>query len=256
MSKIAIILTTIERNDLCCRTMNNLLHFKPKDTSILIGDQNSEKNRLEEINGVIIYPLPHDCGLSYARNYLVSRAAAMEIPYCLISADSIQFTKQYNFEPIIEFLETDEKNAIVGFNLQKRIPWEFNLDLKKDGFWLTRSDSYVEYRGINYHEVEICRNFFLAKTSVLSKIKWDDNLKLAEHEDFFWRLKQEKYKVYTTNLISANYISEKPAEYQKLRKRWGEIYIPLLLKKYNISNWINYSPEVIKIFDDWRKNNG
>lgn len=53
----------------------------------------------------------------------------MNIPFCLLIADSIQFIREYNFNPIMNFLNSNINYGIVGFKLQKYPTWRGTIDL-------------------------------------------------------------------------------------------------------------------------------
>ena len=251
MNKIAVIYTTFLRDELMNKTICSIMRFFGYNWEVFIGDQNEEipVDKQVKYNHLKYYILPYDCGLSYARNYLVQKAQELEFKYCLLTADSIEFTSKYDFNPHIEFLESDPKNALIGFQLNNRVPWEFNLKyVPGDSFYLEASNDYGNYKDKSYHKTDICKNFFLAKTEVLAKIKWDNELKLQEHTDFFWRLKQEGYNCYHSKDISANYIDSKPPEYKIMRDRMTSEFNNLFMKKYNIKDWIKYSKEARQIF--------
>lgn len=45
--------------------------------------------------------------------------------------------------------------------------------------------------------VDVVANFFIAKTEKIRALRWDGDLKLGEHQDFFLRAKQAGLKVAT-----------------------------------------------------------
>jgi len=251
MEKTAIIFTTFLRDELAKKTIHSIARYIKPEYVLLIGDQNPSEYKKHEYSDFLYYPLPKDCGLSFARNYLIQRAHLMEIPYILMTADSIEFTQDYNLEPLIAFLDSEEKIGKIGFNLNNRIPWEFNMNLK-DSFELTISKEFKEFDKIKFHKVDICRNFFLGKTKAFVTIPYDNQLKLMEHEDHCWRFKQGGWETYYTDAVVANYIKFSNPSYDKYRQRMSKEFRPILLKKYGIKQWVSYSPEVTKLFDDWR----
>lgn len=230
---IAIIYTTFLRDKLANKTLQSIYDNWSLDYGpVLIGNQNKENNVLGSFN------LPFDCGLSYARNWLVQKANQLGCKYCLVTADSIEFTSRYDFKPIIECMENNNIDKI-GFGLNNRVPWEYNMGLIPGKYFeLTLPSRSVVYKGIEYRNVDICKNFFIAKTKILLDVPWDNDLKLSEHEDHCWRLKQTGHVTVVTNHISANYIDDKPEEYLKYRSRMYSEYRKLFLNKYNISNWV------------------
>lgn len=254
-NQIAILYTTFLRDELMYKTLESIFQNCTKNCIVLVADQGDYDEKkiafIKKAYNCNYYLLPYDCGLSYARNFLVQKASEFHIPYCLLTADSILFTEHYNFMNIIDFMKTDLKIAKVGLKLNNRVSWEFNLDLiPGDSFMLQVSKDFTTFNQIPYHKVDICKNFFLATTESLLKVPWDNELKLLEHEDHCWRLKEAGYKTFTTNEVSANYISDKNAKYNEMRKRMYEEYNLKLKQKYGITSWIKYGEGVI---DEIRK---
>jgi len=247
MNNIAILITTFLRDSLLYKTLQNIVDNLPDNCMVLIADQgyNSEEKEItldyyKSLINLEYYRLPFDCGLSYARNYLVNRAVELEIPYCLLSADSIQFTEKYNFSNIIDLLESDATYGIVGFDLEfSKCPWEYKLNLDNNGFHLIKSNDLITYNSIPYKQVDICRNIFLGKTNTIINL-WDDELKLVEHELSFWTYKKRGFKVFWTDTIKFKKINNSNNdEYKEYRNRFKD-YQKILKQKLNITNWVNY----------------
>lgn len=254
MEKLAIIYTTFLRDKLMYKTVQSIIDNWQDNYVLLIGDQNKLVNRpcmyyhdLMYHGSLICYNLPYDCGLSYARNYLINKAHEMGIKYVLITADSIQFTDKYNFQPIIDLLESDPKHAIVGLNLKNRQPWVYDMEIhpKHNKFVVIKPrQEVISHNNIKYTPCDTVANYFIAKTDILKEIGWDNELKLAEHEDFFMRLKQAGYKTFYTDEIDAEYINDKPDEYKQKRNRLYSEFKYILKKKYNLDpegSWLCYN---------------
>ncbi len=256
VNKIALLLTTFFRDNLMFKTIRNLLNYWDESYVLLIADQgcrtindfDAKREALKQLTANNIsfeyYQLPFDCGLSAARNFLVKKADAMNIRYCFLLADSIQFLAKYNLDPILSFLEEDNHRGIVGFDLYGRPPWDRDLELIKNSYFylMFPKRKPIEYKNIRFQPVDICRNFFLAKTESLLLNLWDEDLKLCEHEDFFWRLKNEDKlnQVFWTDFVQAQYINEKSFLYDQLRNRMYFKFREVLLKKYSLTDWVRY----------------
>jgi len=255
MEKIAIIYTTFLRNELVYKTTTSIIKNMKDNYYLLIGDQNTlmkcscgyYKECLQH-ERTLAYRLPHDCGLSFSRNFLVQKAHEMGIKYCLISADSIAFTDKYNFEPIIDFIKTRNNNAIVGLKLANRQPFEYDMTLDRElgKFILDRPCRDLEIvSGIQYKRCDIVKNFFIAPTALLIKYPWNNELKLCEHETFFNQLKENNVEVYYTDKISADYIDDKPDEYKQMRNRLYSEFVQKMRKINgmvdNREGWIQYN---------------
>jgi len=248
--KIAIIYSTFLRDELMYQTVQSILDNWQENYILLIGDQNPTPLKsvyfgiiADKTNQNIQYwQLPFDSGLSYSRNFLVQKAKGLGCKYCILTADSIKFTKKYNFEPIINFLEEEDNRGIVGLGLDNRQCWVYNMELIPGHFFKLNKDNLkvVNSQGIQFISCEVVANFFLAKTQCLIDNPWDNNLKMAEHEDIFWRLKQTKWKVYYTDYIKALYVNNKPTKYLKFRQRMYGEFKQKLQQKYKITGWLKY----------------
>jgi len=258
MNKIAILITSFKRDNLLYQTIQGIVDNWSNDFGAIFVANQSYQTDEEKAQGetkfastinnscnrpIYYYNLDFDCGLSYARNFLVSKASQHDFKYVIISADSIQFPQQYNFTNAIDFLETKEDNGIIGFDLKDRISWERDIELVEGKYFhLKRPERRrIQFYGVNYQPIDICRNFFLAKTECLVNVHWDNDLKLGEHEDFFYRFKHYGlYNVFYNKDIQAIYVKDKPEEYMKYRQRLYTVFIPLLRKKYNIQGWVKF----------------
>jgi hypothetical protein len=193
--KIAILITTFLRDSLLYKTIQTILDNFPKDSVVLIADQgytSSDKDiQIDYFKSQIpleYYSLPFDCGLSYARNYLVQKAFEMNMPYCLIMPDSIQFTEIYNFEQL--FNQLDNK-IIINFKLKHIEPVTF-------------------------------KDIFLAKTTYLINL-WDAEMKIYEYQLVFAECIKRNYKItWNENYNFKKVKSRSTNEYQTYTKRIKE----------------------------------
>jgi hypothetical protein len=268
MSKIAVLVTTFKRDKLLFDTIASIIEYWNDDYVLLVGDQGEltdEKcvmfDKLSSLYNVHYCGLPYDCGLSFARNYLVKKAEFYECDYCLLLADSLQPTQVYDFEPIIKFLNGNIRRGIVGFSGGKEcIPWEYNMELIKNEYFLLKQPNKQSISdALEIFQCDLVKNIFLAKTKCLLANSWDEDLKMAEHEDFFWRLKNnlidfskeygeeifQPYQVFYTPSIEVKHVKahDISKEYKQLRDRTYTEFRQLLLKKYGIKRWVKYEQE-------------
>ena len=215
-----------------------------------------------------VHGLPFDCGLPYARNELVKLANNLGIKYCLMSADSIKFTesiKKINY--LVKYLNHRLFDAdLIGLELLNRISWEAWLDVKEafildfidktkqpdekfaDLETMRKSESWIDENGykatcgdvINFWKCSITRNFFLATTKSLLDVPWDENVKMSEHEDFFWRYKLKGYNVGWTDYCNGKYIKTDDNTYKKLRTKNMAEGKKYFMEKYNLKKWFEY----------------
>ena len=257
MKQIAVLITTFLRDDLAIEALQKIEKHWNSQYKVFLANQ-SYKNDVDKLNAFskysqstillnnldwYYYNVSYDGGLSYARNLLVNRAIEHDFKYCLLMADSLHMNAKYDFTNIIAFLESDKNNGIVGFNINNRVSWEYDLELiKNEHFLLKKSHrEKIVFNETKFQPVDICRNFFIAKTECLLENKWDENLKLTEHEDFFYRLKQTNWKTYWTDSISCDYKNFKPDSYTMYRRRMYKEFQDVLKKKYSLKGWVRYA---------------
>lgn len=248
MNKIAILYTTFLRDELIYKTIPHILENMSNKDCLFIADQGEQSEEKDNFynslpkSKVKQWYLPYDCGLSYARNFLVNKAKSMFFDYCLLTSDSIKIkTSLSELDFAFEFLKSNKDYGIIGLKINNRISWEklIRLDEKENKFIIKNATETIEFLDEKFLRCDIVRNFFIAKIDALLSVGWDNDLKLGEHEDFFWRLKIKTFwKVFYTDSYEGDYIICRPEKYQQLRKRMYKDYIPLLLKKYKLKEWI------------------
>ena len=263
MKSIGIVYTTFLRPQLANQTLATIKANWHPAFSLIIGEQirgNILAPGAEPIDSILfkdfpfyddpIHPVlvlrfPFDCGVSLVRNALINRLWKDEVPYCLVTADSIAFTQHTvaRLDAAVAFLEAHPDVGILGFDLKDRVAWEWYMELKNQRFVLSRTPELTldEASGLLVKSCDICRQFFLARVDAILKVKWDEAFKTGDHEDFFWRFKQSGYKVYWTPDICGQYIHSRPPEYAPYRNRQYTEYMRLLFKKYNLTDWVEYA---------------
>lgn len=257
---IAILITTFLRDNLLYKNLHLIVENYPKNCIILIADQGYTNDiKAKEISyyksqiPLEYYQLPFDCGLSYARNFLIKKAYDMNIPFILMSADSIQFTQQYNFELHLNTLRLNPNLGIIGFELNgSKCPWEFLMEITPTGVLMKSSTVFIEQNTIKYKQVDICRNIFLAKTSTILDL-YDNEMKLCEHELAFLEYKRRNYFVWWTDSLIFKKINPICSnEYLSYRKQFSN-YQQLFKNKLRISGWVKYSPEAMKEIKQYKR---
>jgi hypothetical protein len=194
--------------------------------------------RLNPDKEIRLYDLEYDCGISQARNELIQKVSLWGIPFTILTADSITFDESMqSINLIIQGMEWNQFD-LCGLALDNRIKWEAYLNLiENQAFEL----DFIEFNGTPFTKCDIVRNFWIARTDALSKVPYDKQLIMCEHEDFFWRFKKEGYLVGCTNLCSGTYNKgENTLEYDKIRATNFRIGQQRLKDKYSLKGWVSY----------------
>jgi hypothetical protein len=160
--------------------------------------------------------MPHDSGLSAGRNFLIEK---VNTPYVLLLDDdqyACDLTDMQEWYRIF----TENNFDILGSTVQdyrghtRSFYGDIILENRKMELKLKKPISNEEFM-----LCDIVPNCFLARTEVLSKIKWDNQLKLAEHLDFFLRAWKQNFKIGCTPKITVMDGHKRSALYDSFRMR-------------------------------------
>lgn len=157
-----------------------------------------------------IFNLPFDTGLSASRNFLLNQ---VKTEFVLFLDDDTIFTKDSKLELMLNVLENNKNIDLVAGHLTNN---PYYGTLEKEGDILYRN-FYSSRRTINgFHIYDFVLNLFMARTSKIKYVLWDEDLKIVEHMDFFWR---SIGVINSTRLRDVQFIntSEKNPEYSKFR---------------------------------------
>lgn len=177
---LTIVVKTFERPSClqdCLESINNMY---PSIKVIVADDSlNPQKNDLADE----YYLLPHDSGLSYGRNFLLKK---VDTPYVMVVDDDTKFITNNCIEMMLNILyENEDIDLVAGCIPNNR----FKGILHKDGEILYKL--LGKHRDIiNGNKIyDIVINLFIAKTDKIKEVSWDNELKICEHTNFFYRAK-------------------------------------------------------------------
>lgn len=228
MKNITAIIKTFERPAAVQRLVQSIRLYYP-DLRILVGDDSKDPQPVE---GAELLALPHDIGLSAGRNRLVD---AVETEYTLLLDDDFVFEPSTRIELLFAPLEA-------GFDLASgRVSNEdYHGLLMRNGqtlHYLFREKRRVQ-RG--YPVYDMTWNFFLARTEALRAVRWDEELKLAEHTDFFLRGMQRPLLVTHVPEVNVGHIQEHSANYGRYRHR-GMYYAIRFMQKHDLLRTVKFN---------------
>ena len=207
MLDTTIIITTFDRPECLDRLLASIFQYYP-DIPVVVADNGFTKYEAPDLfkDKVELISMEPDSGLSACRNKAVQY---VKTKYTFVVDDDVIFTdttKIYNFISIFQegpaidivggILQDEDHGKLPGVH---KIPGVENIIAQCDIDLETKGTTLYKYpspdflkktkEGVHYKYVDFVINFFLAKTSLFEEIKWDEDLKLAEHFDFFLRLK-------------------------------------------------------------------
>lgn len=136
-------------------------------------------------------------GVSYGRNYIINKTKK---DYILFLDDDHIFHNNTSLEKMIKLFSLSDKVGVVGGVVGERCVeavYQGGSVFIKDGVLYKQcNDNFFEdYLGVKYRFCTLNENFLLIKRNLLKYVQWDNNLKTAEHVDFFLSLKKSKWKL-------------------------------------------------------------
>jgi hypothetical protein len=184
MTDITCCIKTFERPEHLHRLLTSIRRYYPT-MPILVADDSRAPTAVT-VRGVRVVTLPYDTGLSEGRNELVRQTDTARL---LMLDDDYVFTPQTDLTRLAALMDSNSDIDILGGRVQNVPRHEFifhgMLDESKGRLTLLRKHAMERRPGFDV--VEVIPNFFMAITERLKLVKWDTELKLSEHLDFFAR---------------------------------------------------------------------
>ena len=251
-NKVTICFKTLYRSNLVYEHLKQLRKKLPSIQIIIADDSDKKymKKNIEAINksspndeNILHLKLPFDSGLSRGRNECIKH---VKTPYVIMTDDSRMIKNINELKKMVHFLENNKKYDIITGNSNGRqgihsnyigifeyVEDENNTKIDKQNYNIDKKMK-LYYKKIDTNKnqklfkTNIGINCFLARTDLLKKYKWNNKLKIGEHEDFFIRLWFDKIQILYNNKLNFKQFNDKLRVYDKdglnLRKRAETIY--------------------------------
>jgi len=225
MKDTAITLTTILRPKAIKECIESISKFYP-DIHIYVADQNKEiDTELYERNFVNYYKVPFDCGLPYARNFLLDKVKQKYIVIVeddfIFQDDSLKIGKSLLKRGVADIVggkitrpngKVQEWEGIFiyepEYNLFIRIPIEYV------------GKKWEETPETKFYYCDYVPNFWIATKALL--YSWNEDTKISggEHADYFLKCKLHEQRICHCPDMKILHNHKLPSsEYAKLRKR-------------------------------------
>jgi len=231
---IAFCIKTFERPKQVERLVRSIKEFYPKAHIYIVDDSK------EPMKGS--FPMEFDSGLSAGRNLLIRNTKE---PYLLFLDDDFVFTKDTKVEKLVELLEKNPEFGIMGGAMrQDGVIRHYEGYLKFDGEKMICNKNTIPRE--DFIETGLILNFFLARREVFDSVRWDSDLKLAEHADFFLRLSYTKWKVGYYDGVIVEHKPFKNGEYNKFRNR-GEFFTKMMMYKRGLKEIVGYDGKKFRL---------
>jgi GT2 family glycosyltransferase len=271
---ISILIKTFNRKESLIRLLTSI-EKQHSTLAVLIADDSEHPYQEEILHlfpslSISYYCLPFDSGLSAGRNFLLTKTTT---PYFLLCDDDFQLPVNFGLEKTLSVLTTYDLDIAGGRFDNYIIPNSFRKIVKllltptaalrfiqkkplpavyvgyfkiQDGTCELHITNQVDERK-DYIPCDCVNNFFLAKTNKITDLGgWDDQLKLGEHEDFFYRALLKGLKTAFIPGFSVNHYPQYKGNYIAFRQRAQE-YKKIFLTKFNFHTYTEKNTDSNKI---------
>jgi glycosyltransferase involved in cell wall biosynthesis len=243
-SSVTFITKTVSRQRHVKRLLSSLRKFYPNTPTIISNDgaTNLSISVDKRSRSLRIFQFEQDVGLSFARNYMISAAST---PYVFLVDDDFYF-HDISLDILmlalindradiagIRILNDEDPKSLLDFSGMIDI-----IDSKNGPYYNFRKGEYPRTFGDQCSHKDMIPNIFLAKRESLISVKWDRNLKLGEHEDFFLRAVKQNLKVINCPFISVHHNQDrwrlKTFDQYAMKRQRAYYFLQKMLRKHSL----------------------
>lgn len=197
--QVTAIIKTYERPDHLRKLITSIRQYYP-DLPVVIVDDSREKLGHDFDDNVLYIHTEHDVGLSKGRNLGVKNVYT---PYTLLLDDDYLFTQETRIEDMVQIIEEQNMDIVSGdvydFGKTLRV-CNGVFELRDNKLFLVQGKARENAQN-DYPLYDYLINFFLARTQILKNSPWDSELKIREHEHFFWKMRKLDARLTHTHSI-------------------------------------------------------
>jgi glycosyltransferase involved in cell wall biosynthesis len=240
LPEVTALIKTFLRDDYLFTAVSSLRRYYPEIKIIVADDgycSDEKELRLKEAGVSKYIALPWNRGVSRGRNALID---ACETPYCLIGDDDFYYTEEARLGDMVKMMEVADLAGGALRYMNALQHYEANLEWVPESKGLIHREinrNYLTYEGIQYGEADLTFNFFVTKTTLARRVRWEESIQVIfEHEDFFMAGYERGMKVvYCPNSIVTHRKVELPTipEYEKIR--WNRQDQNKFFKKWDLN---------------------
>jgi hypothetical protein len=243
-NQIAIVFDNFLRDQLMFNLIKSIFQYCP-GVKLYISDQSVFNpvtmdlyNNLIKCGHSITY-CGFDCGISIAKNRAISMVTEPFIFTC--DSDNL-FTEKTNLKSLIPILMSNDKLGYLNLKeLRNNVKIEYEINLSLENNTIIYNNAHINDISDELLFCDYTTNEGLFKREIFKDVKFDEEMKLAEHLDFFMQLKyNSQWKVAHTVLaeIDNQDIKIENPDYQAYRNR-NNVYWQLYIEKWNINSIVD-----------------
>lgn len=180
--RVTMIVKTFERPSTARRLIRSARRIFPG--RIIVADDSREP-LTEPGEGVEIVALPFNVGLSAGRNAALD---LVDTEFVFVTDDDTVFSRASDIVAMVEYLDAHPEVDLIAPQFVN-LPYWYAVD-NREQLLYEGADPPLRQIGEDIGGAMVVlkvENVFLARTESIKAIRWDDELRLVEHKDFFSR---------------------------------------------------------------------
>jgi glycosyltransferase involved in cell wall biosynthesis len=181
--QITAIIKTFNRTQELTQLVRSIQRVQP-DLQVIIADDSRKPNHFP---GLTTLALPFNSGISAGRNAALDM---VQTPFVLILDDDFVFYRQTRLAEALRLMQRTPQIDIMGGKVIN-LP-EYRSHAYRDAALFPASSAPTFPKGSLLAGLPVydkVANFFIGRTDRLKLVRWDPELKVTEHADFFTRAK-------------------------------------------------------------------
>jgi glycosyltransferase involved in cell wall biosynthesis len=193
-------------------------------------------------NKVVFLPMEFDSGLSAGRNLMLDRT---ETEYFVLLDDDFVFSADTRIEEFVRILEENPEIDLVAGTVVDHGKGErrYSLAITLEDGILTRHHGENVGRANGLELYDVVLNFFIAKTDVVRRVRWRDQLKIVEHLAFFIDAKREGVVSAVHPAVKIDHVKFHTPYYRTFRNDRVKDFSTLFFEMFGISEVRDVKPK-------------
>lgn len=233
---LTIVIKTFERPGSLFALLDSIAIFYPRIPIIIIDDSECAMDESAFRDTVHYVHTDHNIGASAGRNRGVNHVKTnllllMDDDYIVTAASEFSLLKEALIEGGFEIAGC----RIMNFGKHELT---FHGVIEKDGRTVKFINEKAYPNRNGYPVYDFCVNMFMARTEFLKENTWDDDLKLGEHCEFFYRMYLKKPGQVTVRPeVVVEHYPARTLKYSQYRKK-SRAYWDQATKLHNLDKMI------------------
>ncbi len=211
---LTIVIKTFER-PYAVRRLVRSIQRRYRQARILVVNDSKNPSKLDGVENLI---MPYDTGISAGRNAALDR---IRTRYLLLLDDDFVFSRRQRLGTLISRMEEHDEIDILGGRTID-LPFYIIHDFQDIPVPSTAEPKTPLNRMLGDNRVvDKVQNYFIARTESIRRVRWNDDLKVMEHTEFFTRARGRITTAYRDDMLVLHAKTPFDIAYHRHRFRTG-----------------------------------